>query len=79
MLHRRSGKSHPSSSVFPPKPPLGDFDVVQLLRDVAHLDQHANWHVFTGADAHTNTYSCDPERLGRAGLNYKELSHSTDT
>lgn len=42
-LHRRSGKSHPSSSVFPPKPPLGDFDVVQLLRDVAHLDQHANW------------------------------------
>lgn len=79
MLNRRPGKSHLSSSVCPPKPLLGEFDVVQLLRDVAYEDQYTNWHVFTGTDAHTNTYSCDPQRLGRAGLNYKELSHSTGT
>lgn len=79
MLNRRPGKFHLSSSVCPPKPPLGDFDVVQLLRDVAHVDQYTNWHVFTDTDAHTNMYSCDPQRFGRAGLSYKELSHSTDT
>lgn len=78
MLHRTSGKFHPSFPAYPPIPLLRDFDVVQLLRDVACVDQHANWHVFTGTDAHTNTHSSDPERLGRAGLNYKELSHSTD-